>query len=271
MATNASFTAKAEIQDVKFKNVSVEYQWSVKNKTIVTSKNASEIDYTFTEADENQFLTVLVFHQPNNTGTSKKYFVVRDPIVVQEPKGKLFLEHGELLNITLNLSSGTKPINYCYKFCRDGNDKSGGEDCAECTPDRTASHEQVSIIYYLRTVGNYKLVFIADNIASHISKSYSVKIADTIRPGTVPFVPIISSILAVIIVLSGLALHMKLKKSLVTETADFEFIRHDYNEEEDFWNNEEFTFFQRVRYLFSKEDRDNDTSVNDSILSGVGF
>uniref|UniRef100_A0A6G1S5E0 Transmembrane protein 130 n=1 Tax=Aceria tosichella TaxID=561515 RepID=A0A6G1S5E0_9ACAR len=270
VATNASLNAKAEISDVNFKNQTFEYQWLVKGKDITLDKNANEINYTFSIADEEQFLELHVIQHPSNdTGSIKKDLVIRDPINIQDPAGKLFLERGELLNITLKFSLGTAPINYCYKFCRDVNGKHNPDDCPECKPDTKVDHNQVTIVYYVRNVGNYTLVFVADNIASHVSKGYSVKITDTMKSKTIPFVPIVSSILAVVIVLSGLALHLKFKRSFVTETADFDFIRHDYNEDEDFWDDEEYTFLQRVMYLFFKTDNDHDTSMTDSFVSGT--
>lgn len=271
IATNTNLTAKAEILDDKFKNLTIEYQWSVKEKSIVNSTNASEIVYSFSSPDEDEFLQLHVVHNPNATGFIKKNLVIRDPVTVQDPQGKLFLERGELLDIKLNFTTGTKPINYCLKFCTNLQRNFGeGDECTECKPDMETTGNQVAIVEYLRNVGNYTLVLVADNVASHVAKRYLVKITDTIRPKTIPFVPIVSSILAVIIVLSGLALHMRFKKTLVTETADFDFIRHDYNEDEDFWDDEEYTFIQRVRYLFFGIDRDYDTSVSDSMLSGAG-
>lgn len=268
--TGANLTAKAEISDDRFKNATIDYQWSVKNKTITTLKNASEITYKFDEADENNFLEVLVFHHPNDTGVSNKSLVVRDPVAVADPIGKLFLEHGELLNITLELK-GTGPFYYCNSFCFSRHDKDHEMECEDCSPHVPTKSSEVKIIHYLHLVGNWTLSFVVDNIASQVTKSYSIKITENIRPKSVPFVPIVSSILAVIILLSGVALHLKFKQSFATETADFDFIRDDYNDpDETFWD-EELSFAQRIRYiLFMTPDVVHD-SMTDSNRSGLRF
>lgn len=266
--TGLNFTATAEILDDKFKNVTIEYQWSVRNKTIKTQPNASEIIYKFNQADTDNFLEVLVFHHPNDTGVSNKSFVIRDPISVKGPD-KSYLEHGELLNVTLKFE-GTGAFSYCHSFCFENHDGIHEKSCKECSPDITTDGHEVRIIQYLHSIGNWTLFFVVDNIASRVAKNYSIVITGIVRPKSVPFVPIVSSILAALILLSGLVLHLKFKRTIATETADFDFIRHDYNDQdESFWE-EEQSFAQRVRYLlFRVNQLDHDSSMTGSNISGV--
>lgn len=253
IATDAEFTATAEILDEKYKNLTITYQWSTKNTTIVTDAKASQITYKFTQPDEDNFLKVLVIHDANYTGTSEKKIVVRNPIQITEPENnKLFLEHGELLDISFKLN-GTGPITSCYRFCYEMADT----DKCKCKPDSLVRRDEIRISHYLHYVGNYTLLIAVDNVADHVEKHYTVKIIDTVHSQTAPYVPIVSSILAVIILLTGIALHMKFKKTVQTETADFDFIRSYEDDDLEDWG-EVQTLSQRVRYLLFKADQHND-------------
>lgn len=243
--TGANITAMAEILDEKFRNVSVTYQWSAKNKTITTDTNAAKIVYSFDKADNNNFLKVLVYHKPNDTGICQKDIVVRDPIVVSDLIGNVFLEYGELLNVTLKFN-GTGPFKYCSEFCL----KQSGKYCKECSPTNWTTDNEITIVKFLRPIGNYSLSFVVDNYASRVGKTYLVKIFDTVRYKTTPIVPIVCSITAVINMLTVLVLHIKFRNTVLTETADFEFIREAYEEEDEGqFLDEEQSFVQRVRYL----------------------
>ena len=264
--TKMNIIATAEILDEKFKNLPLTYQWSAKNATITTDQKASQIVYKFDKADNDNFLKVLVYHRPNDTGTSQKDFVVRDPINVADPIGKFFLEHGELLNITLKFT-GTGPFSYCRKFCFDDTHDEAGQECKDCDPDGWTEANQIKILSYLRRVGNYSLVFVVDNIASRQVKIYSVRIFDTVRHQSIPLEPIVSSISAVFILLAGVAFHLKFKDSAFTETADFDFARNNYEEE---WDDEQL-FAQRVKDMFFRSNignNDDRGSFMDPNLSG---
>lgn len=242
--TGVDISATAEILDEKFRNTTITYQWSVKNETITTDPKASKISYRFNSADDNNYLKVFVLHKPNETGTCQKDIIVRDPISIFDPSGKLFLEHGELLDITIRFN-GTGPFKYCEQFCH----LERGRGCEECSPDIWTKNNHVNIVKYLRSVGNYTLRFVVDNYASRQAKSYSVKIFDTIRHQSTPIVPIVCSISAVLILLTGVLLHSKFNNTIPSETADFDFTRDsNFMEDEEFsFMDEEQSFFQRAR------------------------
>lgn len=261
--TGTNLTATAEVVDEKVRNLTLKFQWSIKNTTVATIINSTSFTYLFDEPDNDTSLRVLVSHEPNDWGSSEKSLVVRDPVSISGPQGKLFLQHGELLKVSLKFN-GTGPFKSCYKFCLEKDVKSKDSDgCKECTPSHESNSTQVDLTQYLREVGNYTLIFVVDNIASRVAKQYSVKITETIRTPTVPYLPIISSITAVMILLIGVALHLKFKKAVYTETADFNFTRHFYEEEEFF--NEELSLLERIRYLLFKADEQD---MNSSRLSG---
>lgn len=262
ISTSNNLTATAEILDEKFRNVTLTYQWSIKDKTITTDTNASQIVYKFDSPDEAQFLKVLVFHPKNDTGTSQKDLVVRDPVTIAEPGGRFFLEHGDLLDIKLKFN-GTRPYLYCYKICHD----KAEPECGQCQPELETVSTEVPVLKYLHRIGNYTMNFVVSNVASQETKKYVIRITGSLSPQPLPIVPIVSSISAVVILLVGVAFHLKFKSTILTETADFDFVRQVYDDrEEEFWD-EEQSFFQRVRYILFSTERDLNSSLSDSNLS----
>lgn len=244
VATNTNITAVADIEDEKFKNLSLTYQWSTKDTNIITNSTASQIVYHFDKPDNKNFLKVLVLHRPNDTGVSQKNLIIRDPVQLTNVVGKTLIEHGELLRLTFKLN-GTGPFSYCHRSCLEV-DK---EDCEKCKPNVDTFLSEVNITHYLRHVGNYTLLFNVDNIANQQEKRLTVRVSETVKPKHYPYMPIVCSISAVFILLTGIGLHMKFKQTVNTETADFDFTRNLFDEEE---LAEEQSFVQRVIYLLFK-------------------
>lgn len=170
----------------------------------------------------------------------------QEPVIVSDPSGKLFLEHGELLDIKLKYN-GSAPFFYCYTFCTD-------QDWLPCvclTLTETSGNE-IAITRYLHQLGNYYLLFKIRNSVNEVEKRYTIKITGTVRESTLPFVPIVSSVLAVIILITGVALHIHLRKTVNTETADFDFMG-----QEEEWD-EEQSLIQRVKYFMCHSDNMDD-------------
>lgn len=243
---NVNLSAEAEILSEAYKNSNLTYQWTTNQGTIITSTNASHIHYIFKKPDENNFLKVLVVetNNVNNTGSSQKELAIRNPIEVANPSGKLFIQHGELLDIILRYS-GTGPFKYCYRICTEAYKV----DCDNCEVFMNTISSEVAIQRYLRFVANYTLLFKINNLASESLKRYSVRVEDSFRSQKVPYVPIVSSITAVLILFSGVALHMKFRKTVDIETADFEFLEIAQDEDELL---EGETFYQRVINLLRR-------------------
>lgn len=262
LATGVNFTATAEITDEKFKNQLIIYQWVTKNTSITTGQDKQTITYKFDKADPDTYLKVNVMIREAHaspTGTSTKSIVVRDPVSIAEPVDKLFIEHGEMLDVSFKFL-GTGPFLYCYELYHSSYKH-------DCFPLRQTEDDKIRIIRYLRWVGNYTLILNVNNIASEQKKAYSVRVIETPRESTVPYVPIVCSASAVLILLIGFALHLKFRSfPIFTETADFDFTRtsrDDSAEEEELWD-EEQSFIQRVKLLFlrSMSDRRNSSMTS---------
>lgn len=241
------------------------YNWSTKAGPVKTDGHAAAIDYKFTKPDEETFIQVDVFDPgTNHSGQSRTDFIVKEELVVKDPVGKTFLEKGELLKINL-VYSGSPPFTYCYKFCSESHDLI---PCFPhlCFPPSETTNTTIPIVQYLHWVDNYTLIFQIENIMNSEERQFAVKIIDTNRPrSNLPIEPIISSILAVCILITGVALHMRFKDTSYTETANFDFF-HDDNDED--WERE-LSLVQRVRQLFCGNDQDEDNETSYLIQNGA--
>lgn len=244
--TGVNLSISASVAE-EYANLSLAYKWSTKSGAIAADPKLNKIQYSFKNPADSDFIRVDVSNSTHN-GSSQLDLIVKEQLVVMDPIGKLFLEHGELLHVKLQYK-GSPPFRFCYKFCQDSDFLPC--DFLACFPEYYTEDNQIHIDHYLHNVGNYTLMFKIRNVMNEELKHYAIKINDTVRVRTLPFIPIISFILAIFILLIGVALHLHYRKRGYTETADFDFVRTAQEEEE--WE-EEQSFIQRVRYLFFRED-----------------
>lgn len=253
--TGVDIKANAAISDSKFLTNMTTYRWSTKDGPIKADPSSRNISIKFNKPDETNFIKVDVSHiKPNttinDTGSAQFDFTLKAPLVVSDPVGKLFLEHGELLNINLSFT-GSKPFSYCYKFCADDSIL----PCDLCLIRHDTYDDYLPINQYLHQVGNYTLMLDINNDYNREIKHYTIRIIDSPRNRTLPFAPIVSSILAVLILLTGVGLHLHFRKTAITETANFDFIG---DQDDDEWEQEQ-SFLQRVRFLLCRGDADEMT------------
>lgn len=241
VASGVQINGVATITDPNYKSSNLTYEWSNKDGSIESNQHhPNQIQYVFKEPSDNNFIMVHVRDASNGAENSAQFnFSVKAPVKVMDPAGKLFLEHGELLNVNLTYT-GSPPFIYCYKFC-----SITDTVCNDCIPFFTTQDSYVQIVHYLHNVGEYTLLFSIGNIMNQEVKRYTIKITGAMRLKTIPYAPIVSTILAVCILMTGVALHLRFRyRTTFTETADFDFINND----EDEWH-QELSFIQRVRYL----------------------
>lgn len=249
VTTGEEIRAAASILDSKYMTNETTYVWSTKDGPIIAPNiHFNSIHYVFNHSSDNNFLKVEVKDGSNKAkGWDQFDFDVKSPVTVFDPKGALFIEHGEMLKVNLTYA-GSPSFTYCYTFCTES------EFCY-CIIYHTTQDNEINIARYLHNVGEYTLLFIIYNDLNKEEKHYTIKVTGAIRPGIVPYAPIVCSILAVCILMSGVALHLKFRQTSFTETANFDFTHNDDNE----WN-QELSFIQRVRYMLHGRDVPNERS-----------
>lgn len=249
VTTGEQVRAAASILDSTYMTNETTYEWSTKDGLITApGSRRNWIRHIFNQSSDNNFIKVVVNDATKKAQGSDQFnFDVRTPVKVFDPIGKLFIEHGELLNVTLTYS-GSPPFMYCYTFCPQ-------DDVCYCIFYHQTQNNHVSITHYLHQVGEYTLQFIISNDLNTEDKHYTIKVTEAIRPKTIPYAPIVCTILAVCILMSGVALHLKFRQTTFTETANFDFTNND----EDEWN-QELSFIQRARYLLHGREAPNERS-----------
>lgn len=250
VATGQQLNISATIDDKTYNDNTTIFKWSNNQNTITTGPGKSAIKYAFDKDYDSNYIKVDVTHpKTNGTATSTQNLIVKSPVVVADPVGKFFLESGELLKVNLTYS-GSPPFSYCYKFCS----KYDILPCDVCLIHTETNEKIIPIVHYLHYVGNYTLLFDISNVMNRETKYYAIKINDTVRQSTLPIAPIVSSILAVCILVTGVGLHLRYREtSYNTEIANFDFVR-EYEED---WE-EELSFIQRVKYLFCRGEQDDE-------------
>lgn len=241
IVTGRNITFTADIFDSRYKNDSLLYHWFSKNETLPTFNGSSQMIHIFGAPDEDNFIQVVVLDpKTNNTGTDTKKLAIRDPINWIQSDYRQHIYHGDLFSAYFKFN-GTKPFVYNYTLIYNST-----KDVLFRNHGKIFDDYVIIKPIFLRSIGNYILDFRINNIASAESKVISIKVLETARMQSVNYVPIISCILAVLILLSGVALHFKFKKIVNMETADLDFTRNAFEDEE--WD-EVQTFGERVRYL----------------------
>lgn len=239
VTTGTNFTATANV-DSKYNNKNLTYQWSLGDQVILTGPNQTKIVFPRPELTT---LKVLVKSENNQIGEYEQNLTVRDPIAIIKTEGKQHIYHDDLFNWTI-VFNGTGPFYYCFHLC-----KAKKSTCDPCHFEPIKLYENTLTIgpLYLPTIDEYILAIYLTNIASEIQpKPITIIVENPVREPKVLYVPIISSILAVLILLVGVAIHLKLRKTVDAETADFDFIRDSSEDQE--WT-EEQSFKERVMYL----------------------
>lgn len=245
--TNITFTASlANLTITQPSNLTYEWLYVQSSKNLTLPGNSSQITYAFESVDEDSFVKVVVKQIGENSTivkcSNEKLLSIRDQINIVKKEITQHIYHGDLFSATF-VFNGTLPVDYSYRLCHNSTHNK------TCYP--TVIHPEYfgysirTKDYYLR-VGNYTINLDMNNYASDLSQTIAIKVFETLRRERVNYVPLISCILAVLILLFGVAIHFKFKKSITTETADFDCTREVYGDEE--WD-EVQTFGERLRYL----------------------
>lgn len=236
--THNNITFTAEVQKPA---PDLTYEWYSKNQTL--PGNSSQITHIFDAVDEDGSIKVVV-RRVNKTEEcfNEKHLGIRNEINIIKKEIKQHIYHGDLFGASF-VFNGTVPVDYSYQLCHNS---THNRNCYSAITHFNYEGNEIKTLDYYLHVGNYVLHFHINNYASDVSQNIAIKVIETARKQRVNYVPITSSILAVLILLTGLALNVKFKKSVCTETADFDFTRNIYEDEE--WD-EVQTFGERLRYL----------------------
>lgn len=165
----------------------------------------------------------------------EKFAIFRKKIVSKQPIGNLtvvgdqMLKHGKLVDLDINCT-GSAPWLYCWTIKEKGYNITGNETCE--SPQIMKRVCEFPILWYFRKSDTYNILLIVNNdVSSHI-EVVPVTIYDTARQAqlSIVIIPVASSIVVVIMIISGIALHAHYRNRLAVEVADFDFGQADEEE-----------------------------------------
>lgn len=165
----------------------------------------------------------------------EKFAIFRKKIVSKQPIGNLtvvgdqMLKHGKLVDLEINCT-GSAPWLYCWTIKEKGYNITGNETCE--APQIMKRVCEFPILWYFRRSDTYNFLLIVNNdVSSHI-EVVPVTVYDVAgQPQlSIVIIPVASSIVVVIMIISGIALHAHYRNRLAVEVADFDFGQADEEE-----------------------------------------
>ncbi|XP_069695665.1 uncharacterized protein [Periplaneta americana] len=178
---------------------------------------------------------------PNKTyGYFHRKLVVKAPISNVTITGTNWLKHGDMLDLKVSCN-GSADIGYCIRFFTGSYNVTGNETC----PTLISTDCQFSVIHYFREPSMYTLLIIIRNDVSKVVNKVGINVYEVTRHAqlSVIVVPVSCSLIAVILIVFGVAYYVQSKNRYTIEVADF-----DFGQASDM---EYKTFRERLRDSFS--------------------
>lgn len=220
------------------------YSWSVNGKDVV---NASTVTVTLTlnpAAEYNVTCFVVMISErlkmDRHVNLTSK-IMAKDPITSLTLDGKYFIPRNPGLDLTISCASGSDPFSFCKEVMN-------ASDVPEsnCTSYIFTDQKKCSfhVKWYFRTAGTYNLWIRVTNDVSTLYQNVKITVIDfQIQPSlTFVVIPVVSSIMAIFIIVFGIAMHVQQRRrGFTVEVADFDFSARD---DSDLLVK---TFFERLR------------------------
>ncbi|KAH6942638.1 hypothetical protein HPB50_008753 [Hyalomma asiaticum] len=153
-------------------------------------------------------------------------------------KGNIWLRRGDVVSLQVSCN-GSAPYNYCWKYLP-GNATSNSTANLTCDEPISTNQCQFPLVHYFPQDGSHFIAILVSNIvqAKPYIKNIEVHIYDVPRSGLLSTIilPIVCSLLAFVILVTGIAYHIHTRNQLQVEVADFDFQRPDLElTEKTFW------------------------------------
>lgn len=202
------------------------------------------VNFTDTHEHSVYLIVVALVNRPNSTspqikvGSFARNIAPKDPITGVSVQGNVWLRRGDvvMLEVTCN---GSAPYNYCWKYLP-GNTTSNSTANLTCDEPISTNQCQFPVVHYFPQDGSHFIAILVSNIVQvkPFVKNIEVHIYDVPRSGLLSTIilPITCSLLAFVILVTGIAYHIHTRNRLQVEVADFDFQRSDLElTEKTFW------------------------------------
>ncbi|XP_013792708.1 uncharacterized protein LOC106476607 [Limulus polyphemus] len=233
----------------------ISYSWKIDGYNIIDA--GPSLIYNFSHPGRYGIdVTVVAFIPPVSQTQNKTNFsfrghtrwgflnqqvIAKDPIGNINVNGNLYLEHGDLLILEVSCN-GSGPYEYCWKVYDTGELPAN----LTCPEPVVTSNCSFPIVHYFSSPGSYHIgMYIANDVA-HLQKGVDVQIYDVSRKKqlSMVIVPVSCTVLAIIIIVTGVTYHLQQQNKQKIEVADFDFQKPDELLEK--------TFYERLRDSFKE-------------------
>lgn len=229
-----------------FKSFDKEYAWTVDGKDVNETRGRRDTaSLTLAPAgDHNVSCYVFIKSEKLKMDYNVNLTSVvtsKDPITKLKVDGKFFIPRNAGLDLSISCVTGTGQ----FSFCKEVKNASASE-LDNCTEAQISGKADCSfhISWYFRNAGKWNVWVRVSNDVSTVFEKVEINVLDFKIQPSLSFVviPVISSIMAVFIIVFGIAVHVQQRRrGFTVEVADFDFSARD---DSDLLVK---TFFERLR------------------------
>lgn len=202
------------------------YTWSVDSESVNCSE--PQLNHTFTSArPHNVSLHVLAISATKHMDRyvdMTQVITVKDPIQKLKYSGKTFISRNQTLDLKVTCATGTGPFKICEEF-----DPITDDNCTVLPNTRQIDDCSFNVTHYFRSSGKHNVSLRVTNDVSSFHDRLEVQVVDfNVQPSiTFVVIPVVCSIMAILIVVFGIAIHLQHRKRFTVEVADFDFSARD--------------------------------------------
>jgi len=164
----------------------------------------------------------IVLPDPNKTyGYFHRRVTVKAPVANISVVGTSWLQHGDIWDLQVYWN-GSAGFEYCIKILSGSYNVTGNETCAHFAP---TTDSQFAIKHYFRDPSLYTVLIILKNDVSKVVTKVGINIYEVTKHAqlSVIVVPVSCSLIAVILIVFGVAYYVQSKNRYIIEVADFDF------------------------------------------------
>lgn len=193
------------------------------------SSNLINMNGSIIHVDENNTFPFVCLNQTNIAPDPKKvygYFsrrmIVKAPVNNITVIGNNWLQHGDMLSLGVKCT-GSASFSYCFNFMSRLHNATGNETC-DTMPVLTDKCEFNITRYYIKS-GEHTVLIIVKNDVSKMIYPVTVTVYKVSkRPQlSVIVVPVSFSLVAVVLIVFGMAYYIQNRRRFTVEVADFDF------------------------------------------------
>ena len=208
-----------------FDHFDKKYSWTVNGKDINDTQDSLSVTLS-PPGEYNVSCNVIVISEKlvmdRNVDLTSR-IIAKDPIKELKFAGKYFIPRNPGLDLNVSCVSGTGPFSFCKEV------KNISEiETDNCTEVLISGKKDCffHVPWYFREAGKYNLWVRVSNDVSTLFQKVEISVMDfKIQPSiTFVVIPVVSSIMAIFIIVFGIALHVQQRRRGFTiEVADFDF------------------------------------------------